>query len=304
MNWEFLDHNFWQTITTILAIFVAFWIGILQTKINSLIHKTQDAVELYASYLLGNPQLGEQILPYIHIQNIGTRIIYLDKYVFNGKEYKTFSRILPSTYSQSLNNSYHIDLPTNGESHVSIEVFYHDQENRFWITEITADLKNSFWDVQTLPRKLEKTNFTNENIGVGWQILGIIFSKEVLAALILIGGYILNAHFQREQEKFTRKIEAYENSLTQIELLINSQSADDIKKLNSTVAILLLTAPDIVVKKISDDVIVNQENVFGRDDFSKLQLILHEDIHGKSKVIDAEYFPFFSSNPIEQKVAE
>jgi len=80
--WEFLDHNFWQTSVTLIAVAVAFWIGKLQHKINALISRTHDAVELYSSYLIVKNQDEDSGTPYIHVQNIGTRLIYLDKYIF------------------------------------------------------------------------------------------------------------------------------------------------------------------------------------------------------------------------------
>lgn len=120
-----------------------------------------------------------------------------------------------------------------------------------------------------------------------------LFQKEIIAAIVLILGYMLNAHYQRRHELYTRKLEAYENVLTQIELLIGSKDEDYKRKLNSAFAVLTLTAPGEVIKRINDEVIVNKENIFDREDFRKLQLILHEDLHGKSKIIDDSFFPSF-----------
>lgn len=36
----------------------------------------------------------------IFIQNVGTRLLYVDNYIFNGCLYKTDGQILSSTYSQ------------------------------------------------------------------------------------------------------------------------------------------------------------------------------------------------------------
>lgn len=155
--WEFLDHNLWQTVVTLFALVAAYHLGKRQNKINEAIHRTQDTVELYCSALIVvNKNEKEEILsslPYIHIQNVGTRLIYLDKYIFNGRVYEIDGQVLPSTYSQSLNNFYRIELPTNGEVHVSLEVFYRDIERRRWSTVIYADKKKNDWDVKTLSRK-------------------------------------------------------------------------------------------------------------------------------------------------------
>jgi len=156
MSWNLIDHNFWQTSVTLLAIIAAYLVGRKQNKLNELISRTQDAIELYASLAVQktvdeNDKVISQS-PLIHIQNVGTRIIYFDQYIFNGKVYKTDGQILPPTYSQALNNFYWVELPTNGETHVSLEVFYHDQENRYWSSMIFADFINGQWRIKTLPR--------------------------------------------------------------------------------------------------------------------------------------------------------
>jgi hypothetical protein len=155
--WQFLDHDLWQTVATLSALVAAYYIGKEQNKINKAIYRIQDTVELYCFWLIVvNKDENEHIissLPYIHIQNIGTRLIYLDKYIFNGRVYAIDGQVLPSTYSQAINNFYRIELPTNGESHVSLEVFYRDLENRQWSSVVYADKKNNIWEVKTLPRK-------------------------------------------------------------------------------------------------------------------------------------------------------
>ena len=154
--WQFLDHNLWQTIVTLFDLVAAYCLGKEQNKINNAIHRTQDTVELYCSSLIiVNKDEKDQIisaLPYIHIQNVGTRLIYLDKYIFNGRVYGTDGQVLPSTYSQAINNFYRIELPTNGDVHVSLEVFYRDLENRKWSSVVYADKNQSNWNVKTLPR--------------------------------------------------------------------------------------------------------------------------------------------------------
>ena len=150
MNWTFFDHNFWQTVLALIAIFAAYKIGQRQIRIN-------DTVELYASYLrmVYNDKDDKLVseVPFVHVQNVGTRLIYLEKYIFNGMEYIIDSQILPPTYSQAESNFYRIQLPMNEEIHVSIHVFYIDIDGRRWNSKIFADKGGAFgWDVKTLPR--------------------------------------------------------------------------------------------------------------------------------------------------------
>ena len=151
MNWIFLDHSFWQTLIALIAVVAAYLIGSKQIRI-------QDTVELYGSlFLIKNVDAEDKVVstvPYIHVQNVGTRLVYLDKYIFNGREYLADSQILPSTYSQAENNFYRVQLPTNEETYVSMEVFYHDLDHRFWSSKIIATKGGPVgWDIKTLPRK-------------------------------------------------------------------------------------------------------------------------------------------------------
>lgn len=135
-----------ELILTIIAIISAFVIGRRQISI-------QDTVELYASLgcFLGDNNVKVFI---VHIQNAGTRMIYVDKYFFNNVEYVLDSQVLPSTYSQAQNNFYRITLPTNGEGYVEIDVVYHDLDSRSWITKIIASREGVLeWDIKTLARK-------------------------------------------------------------------------------------------------------------------------------------------------------
>jgi hypothetical protein len=141
---NFFDSNFFQAVAIIVALILAYLIGRKQNRIN-------DTVELYATY--GILQNGENTTPIVHVQNVGTRLIYIDKYIFNEREYKTDGQILPSTYSQALNNFYRIDLPTNQEIYVSLEFFYHDLDNRYWSSIVYCKKDNNLWEIKTLPRK-------------------------------------------------------------------------------------------------------------------------------------------------------
>jgi hypothetical protein len=157
MSWNFVDHNLWQTLLTGSAVVAAYLVGRKQNEINTAIHRTQDTVELYASFaVIINKNEDDKVIsatPFIYIQNVGTRLIYIDQYTFNGRIYLKDGQILPSTYSQALNNFYRIELPTNQDTHVSLEVSYHDLEDRKWSSMIFAEKINNYWDIKTLPRK-------------------------------------------------------------------------------------------------------------------------------------------------------
>lgn len=127
-----------------------------------------------------------------------------------------------------------------------------------------------------------------------------LFSKEVIAASIaacvLIVGYNINAENQRKHEIFVRKLQTYETLLSKVEILLPEcdplKSVENIKELNSAQSNLFLEAPDNVLKRILNEVIVNRENPFNRDSIKKLQLILHQDLYPKSSLTDDD-FPFF-----------
>ena len=133
-----------------MAVIAAYLIGSRQIKI-------QDTVELYGSLLIIKSQNADGktlSVPYILVQNVGTRLVYLDKYIFNGREYLADSQILPSTYSQAENSFYRIQLPINEEVYVSMEVFYHDLDHRLWSSKIIATKGGPIgWEIKTLPRQ-------------------------------------------------------------------------------------------------------------------------------------------------------
>ncbi|HRY63310.1 MAG TPA: hypothetical protein P5267_01760 [Patescibacteria group bacterium] len=134
-------------IILLITVLVAFAIGYRQIALN-------DVVEIYATPSVRqtlNIDNGSKLSnPIINIQNVGTRLVYLDKYIFNGTEYITHGQILPSGSSQA-GASYWIDLPTNGTDHVSLLLFYHDLDGRKWKSEILADFINNIWKVSSLP---------------------------------------------------------------------------------------------------------------------------------------------------------
>lgn len=157
------DYGFWQTLLMGGTLAAAIWIGHVQNRISQSIYRTQDAVELFADCTVKEARSPDDKVasrvPVIRIQNAGTRVVYLDEYKFNGKLYPTDGQNLPPSYGEP-NNIYWIELPTNGESHVSLKIVYHDQEGRYWTSEVFAERHKMGsnpdalfeWKARTLPR--------------------------------------------------------------------------------------------------------------------------------------------------------
>jgi hypothetical protein len=146
---SFLSSQLFSNILLLITVLVAFIIGWRQIYLN-------DVVELYAitstKKVINVDNKSESLSVVIHIQNVGTRLVYLDKYIFNGSEYITNRQILPPTYSQS-NASYWVDLPDiKINNHVSLIVYYHDLDDRYWKSEIVADFIDGAWKTSSLPR--------------------------------------------------------------------------------------------------------------------------------------------------------
>ncbi|KND49143.1 MAG: hypothetical protein AB198_02690 [Parcubacteria bacterium C7867-003] len=131
-----IESNTLQNVLLGISLIVALIIGVRQISLN-------DVVELYAIEGDGS----------VLIQNVGTRLIYIDKYIFNGKVYLTDSQILPPTYANA-GAFYYVNLPgrDNPENHISIEVFYHDLDGRPWKSLIEGDKETTRWKIRTLPR--------------------------------------------------------------------------------------------------------------------------------------------------------
>ena len=150
MNFPLLDHNIWQTFIILIAFIIAYFLWNNERR-------RKYSVELYASQLLvdNRNSQGNTIsrIPYIAVQNLGTYFVYIDKYIMNGSEYMTSSQILPTTKTNTLENFFKIELPTNNETYFSIEIIYHDINKYFWSSKIIATKSGPFgWDIKTLPR--------------------------------------------------------------------------------------------------------------------------------------------------------
>ncbi len=154
---NFLDVQWFQVYVGGLTLLAAIYIGIKQNQINERFGKLNDVVELHGALLIisSKDNLGREILKeYICIQNIGTRIIYLESYIFNGSKFELNNHILASTYSQTLANYYQVELPINTSTHVSLEIMYKDIDGRRWKSEIFADkLQSGVWKVSPFPKK-------------------------------------------------------------------------------------------------------------------------------------------------------
>lgn len=147
--WTFLSSQAFANTILLISAVLAFSVAYRQIVLN-------DVVELYAfvSVKETRSQSGELLnsVPSIFLQNIGTRLVYIDKYSFNGKIYQLDGQVLPPASSQAANGIYWIELPTNGENHVSLEIYYHDIDKRKWKTLIYTDLNNGIWNVRSLPK--------------------------------------------------------------------------------------------------------------------------------------------------------
>ncbi len=150
MDWnnvtKFFDSTFLNTIAVAVVGAFVYWIGRIQAKIR-------DSVELYASFGIMKNITTNADTPIIYVQNIGARIVYFDSYNFNGRTYELNGQVRPPTISNAENSFYRIDLPTNGEDHVSLYIFFHDIGGRKWKSKIICDFQNGWWEIKTYPSK-------------------------------------------------------------------------------------------------------------------------------------------------------
>ncbi len=151
--WNFLGSQLLSNILLLITLLVAFGIGYRQIVLN-------DVVEIYATpsfkTMIDSATGSEVVLPIVDVRNVGTRLVYLEKYIFNGSAYGTNDQILPSSYSQA-GGLYWIDLPgpKSTITHVSINMYYRDLDGRKWKSEIVADQVNGSWKISTLPRSAQ-----------------------------------------------------------------------------------------------------------------------------------------------------
>ena len=141
-------------IVSVCALLSSLYVGIRQVKISKMQVEFQNKVELY---LLIQPitlkdihgQFPDRIVPTINIRNIGGNVVYLEKYIFNGREYPLGKYVLPPV--ASFDGFRYIELPTDGTPHVSLEIYFLDWEKKKWKTTGYADFVNGAWNMTYLP---------------------------------------------------------------------------------------------------------------------------------------------------------
>jgi hypothetical protein len=141
---KFLDSNFLQTVVTGVLAYFAYRVAKQQNFLNKRLVDVQDTVELHAAQLIMTDEVSKAQKFYIALQNIGARVLYIDSYIFNGRKYSLGGHVLASTYSNTLANYYQIELPSNGENHISLSVSYHDMNGEKWKSSFEADLKDGW----------------------------------------------------------------------------------------------------------------------------------------------------------------
>lgn len=132
-----------------------------QVMISQMQADFQNKVELY---LLSQPitlkdannKIPDKVVPAIYIRNIGSNVIYLEKYLFNGREYPLGKEVLPPV--SSYDGFRYIFLPTDGTIHVSFEIKFRDWKMQKWKTVGYADFKDGVWDVTYSPCEKRGSN--------------------------------------------------------------------------------------------------------------------------------------------------
>jgi len=141
-------------VATVSTFVVALFIGIKQSKINEKLLKVQDIVALFIDS--GSKKVdfngSEVTVPTMVLYNLGTTVVYLEYYIFNGRKYPVGAITLP-TRASFPEFAYKIDLPTNGDNHVSFEIYILDSLDRRWYTEGYADFTNGSWQIMHLQCK-------------------------------------------------------------------------------------------------------------------------------------------------------
>lgn len=141
-----------------IALISSILIGRKQVQISKQQADMQSKVELYLLFQPitlhnANGDTPDSVLPAIYIRNIGTNVVYLEKYIFNGKEYPLHKEVLPPV---SAYDGFHfIYLPTDGTTHISLSIDFYDWKNQLWTTKGYADFKNGIWEVTYSPCELQ-----------------------------------------------------------------------------------------------------------------------------------------------------
>lgn len=142
-------------VVSLFALATSFYVGVKQVRISQTQMEMQNKVELYllvdsCIHRDKNGEKPDQEVPAIFIRNVGSSVIYLEKYIFNGREYPKGKTVIPSVSAFS-NAFYWIELPTNGVTHVSLEITFLDWKMRPWKTVGYADFKDGKWEISHTP---------------------------------------------------------------------------------------------------------------------------------------------------------
>lgn len=148
-------------IISFCALGVSIYIGQRQVKISQTQVDMQNKVELYLSHEpitlhKADGSEPDKLVPGLFIRNIGSNVVYLEKYIFNGKEYPLKEEVLPSVSTYS--SFHYIFLPTDGTSHISLSIFFTDWQGNKWITKGYADFREGTWDISYSPCVQDKNN--------------------------------------------------------------------------------------------------------------------------------------------------
>lgn len=141
-------------IISIAALLSSFYIGKKQYELAQMQAVAQNKTELYllVQTITLRDASGKQpdkALPAIYIRNIGNNVVYLDKYLFNGREYPLGREVLPPV--SSFDGFHYIYLPTDGTMHISLEIDFLDWTSHRWKTKGYADLNDGIWKVTYSP---------------------------------------------------------------------------------------------------------------------------------------------------------
>ena len=141
-------------IVSVLALISSIQIGRKQYELSKWQAEAQNKVELY---LLTQPITlksadgiqPDQSVPAIYIRNVGGNVIYLERYLFNGREYPLGKEVLPP---MSVCEGYrYIYLPTDGTTHVSLQIYFEDWQKKQWMTKGFADWEDGIWKITYQP---------------------------------------------------------------------------------------------------------------------------------------------------------
>lgn len=146
--------NIVTVIISLLALLSSAYIGYMQMKISKTQMDFQNKVELYLidEYITIRDSSGtypDKKIPAIIIRNIGSNVVYLEKYIFNGREYPLETEVLPPV--SAFEGIRYIELPTDATKHVSFTIYFKDWKCNPWKTTGFADWINGKWEIKYSP---------------------------------------------------------------------------------------------------------------------------------------------------------